>query len=103
MEIEVVQSTEEFVIRANKWCEAELAKFSAKSIFVPAGNTPKPIYQNWETTRPSFLERKTLIQVDDVIEGPHKGLFRNFFEAHLPSYSKQIKFIKESDIALEKP
>ena len=65
-----------------------------KRLFVPAGQTPVPLYEHWEQTKPGFLGGVTLIQIDEVLgEAP---IFKPFFEAHLPSYLSQFEWIKDT-------
>ena len=80
-------------ILANAWCEEQVKLHSPKNVFIPAGNTPVPLYRLWETTRPPYLDKLNFIQVDEVINGPHKGIFKRFFEAHLPGYKNQVRWI----------
>jgi 6-phosphogluconolactonase/glucosamine-6-phosphate isomerase/deaminase len=77
--------------KATDWLEIQTKKTSAKSIYLPAGNTPIPIYQYWESTRPKALETLELLQIDDVAEGPSKDIFLKFFQQNLSHYLKQFK------------
>lgn len=75
------------------WLEKAVAATDAKSVFLPAGNTPIPLYKYWETVRPKFLEGMKFIQVDDILGGERQGYFKNFFLEHLPSYKDQFVWI----------
>lgn len=78
---------------ATKWCEAK----APRSMFLPAGRTPTPLYRLWEKERPSFLKNIPLVQIDDVMNGKGKGQFKRFFEDELPSYLPQFKWIDRAD------
>ncbi len=75
------------------WLEKAVASTNAKSVFLPAGNTPIPLYRYWEKVRPKFLEGLKFIQVDDILAGERRGYFKNFFMEHLPSYKDQFVWI----------
>lgn len=89
-------SAESMVNFVNSWCSSHVELFKAKSLFVPAGQTPVPIYENWEAQRPAWLEGVQLMQVDDVQNGKHKGMFQKFFKEHLPSYFAKIATPEQS-------
>lgn len=90
---------------ASFWVENNLDSMrpekSAQTIFVPAGQTPVSLYQLWEQEKPSYLNSVSLLQVDDVLTGSKRGLFKSFFAEHLPSYQKQIRFIDRGDEAAD--
>ncbi len=83
--------------QASKWLENQVLTKRATSAFLPAGKTPEALYKFWETTRPEWLGRLAFRQIDDVLSGPQAGVFREFFEAHLPSYQSQISWIERAD------
>lgn len=89
---------------ATQWCSEKCRQHTAKRIYLPAGNTPIPLYRHWEKTRPSFLETLTPIQIDDVTNGSQKGLFRRFFEKECPSFAPRMRWIdgppQQADLAL---
>jgi 6-phosphogluconolactonase/glucosamine-6-phosphate isomerase/deaminase len=76
------------------WLENAVRTTQAKSVFLPAGNTPIPIYRYWEKVRPSFLNGLKFVQVDDVLGSVGKDYFKNFFLEHLPSYRDQFVWIE---------
>jgi 6-phosphogluconolactonase/glucosamine-6-phosphate isomerase/deaminase len=96
MDIVSCEGTEGFAKGASDWCARRVAEFDAKSLFVPAGETPLPLYELWEREKPAYLEGLRLVQVDDVLTGAKKGLFRAFLEAKLPSFRAQVDFISEA-------
>lgn len=63
---------------------------------MPAGNTPIPLYENWEKHKPDFLKSLKLIQIDEVLfKKPY--LFQSYFKKNLPSYQNQIDYINEAE------
>ena len=82
---------------AHEWIEREINENQAQSIFIPAGKTPIGLYQHWERNRPAYLERVKLLQIDEVITGPQKGVFKTFFRQYLPTYFKNIQWIGEQE------
>jgi 6-phosphogluconolactonase/glucosamine-6-phosphate isomerase/deaminase len=64
-------------------------------IFLPAGKTPIPLYENWEYDLPDFLEDIVMVQIDEV-SGSHQ--FKEFFEETLPSYKHQFEWIEEESL-----
>lgn len=74
----------------NRWCESSKAEYQAKSLALPTGSTPIPLYKSWETEKPAFLQGLRLSQLDEVITGPETGVFARFFKDSLPSFSKQF-------------
>lgn len=82
---------------ASNWVQERVRRFKAQSIFIPAGNTPIPLYEFWEKERPDFLRNVTFLQIDDVLTGKQKGVFKEFFAKHLPSYRNQIQYIEAAE------
>jgi 6-phosphogluconolactonase/glucosamine-6-phosphate isomerase/deaminase len=85
---------------ASAWLEARTSA-GATSAFLPAGRTPEGLYALWEKERPAWLSRLTLKQIDDVLTGPQAGVFRRFFERHLPSYLSRFEWIERADSAAD--
>lgn len=77
---------QDWVSITNKWIEQKAQQYKAKSLFLPAGETPKELYADWRKHSPGFLEQLHLMQVDDVIDSEKEGLFRKFFREELPLY-----------------
>ena len=75
---------------AYQWTEEKIAEFGATSLYIPAGKTPVQLYLLFEKLRPSWLENKKLIQVDDILDGAEKGKFNKFFAEILKGYYKNI-------------
>lgn len=73
-------------------------------VFVPAGGTPIPLYRRFVAEPSSLLSSLTFVQIDDILTGPQRGIFRKFFEQQLAPFYKQIEWIdfagKSSDVAI---
>ena len=74
----------------NAWGAARKSEYNAKSLYLPTGGTPIPLYKAWEQSHPAFLQGLELCQLDEVITGPETGVFERFFKTSLPSFSKQF-------------
>jgi glucosamine-6-phosphate deaminase len=79
-----------FTQAINRWCESRKAEYGAKSLYLPTGSTPIPLYKAWENEKPAFLQGLALGQLDEVITGPETGVFDRFFKESLPSFAKQF-------------
>ena len=97
MDLVSCKTPDDVVMAANKWCESRVKTTQAGSLFLPAGNTPTPLYQFWERTKPSYLDGRRLLQIDDVLTGPQRGLFRRYFEENLPAFKPQLIEIDRAD------
>ena len=93
MKIVKCKDAQKAAVFANSWCEEQVKLHDSKKLFMPAGSTPVPLYQLWERTRPPYLDKLSFLQVDEVISGPRKGIFKRFLEEHLPDYKNQIRWI----------
>lgn len=71
---------------SNEWLIDRFERYSARSLYLPAGETPKALYADWRLRAPEALHRMDLYQVDDVREGPKAGLFAKFFREELPGF-----------------
>lgn len=65
---------------------------------MPAGETPRVLYEQWQKADPDFLKGMTLIQIDDVVSGRKKDMFKHFFFEHLPRYQKQFVFFNDGEM-----
>ncbi len=78
---------------------ANLDKKRKLKVFLPAGNTCRPIYESWAKNVPNFLERIEPYQIDEILDG--KSQFAQFFSNHLPiPVSKIDKGNVTCDLAL---
>lgn len=91
-----VSGPNEFAQAAAQWCRDSVAKYNAKSIFVPAGQTPVALYELWEREMPSYLKGIELLQIDEVLAKEASGLFRSFLETHLAKHQAQLRFIDDA-------
>lgn len=82
---------------ASNWVQQKTFEQDARSAFLPAGKTPEGLYQLWEHEQPAWLKALSLLQIDDVLTGPERGVFRRFFETRLPSYRSQFQWIDQAD------
>ncbi len=92
MKKKIVQDQKEWALNASSWVDEKVKTYGAKSIYIPAGETPKLLYKDWETRKPDVLSRLKMIQIDDVQDGPKKDLFKTFFYEELPSYADRIEY-----------
>src|SRR3954469_22185220 len=82
---------------AANWCRDKIIQTQARSIYVPAGKTPESLYKVWTVERPSYLNGVDLLQIDDVLTGEKRGMFKKFFDEHLPGYESQMKYIEAAN------
>lgn len=90
MELSTFTDTRHAAELADGWCRQKIAATGATSLFVPAGSSVLELYALWEETRPDYLNGMSLVQVDDVSDGPGQGMFLDFLYEQLPSYRDQI-------------
>ena len=95
MEVQTCLDQKAWILAINDWLADRKQRYSARRLFVPAGQTPVPLYAQWEKDHPEFLSDLHLLQVDEVLGRP--PVFRIFLAEHLPSYVGQIEFIEQAD------
>ncbi len=93
MEFKICKDHEELTQETSSWCHNKVQATGAKSLYLPAGNTPVPIYKEWTQRPPLFLQKLSLIQIDDIITGPKAGIFKSFFLQNLPGHESQFRWI----------
>jgi 6-phosphogluconolactonase/glucosamine-6-phosphate isomerase/deaminase len=93
----VVQGQNEWVLAAARWLDEKQSQYKASSLYVPAGETPKPIYRDWESRKPDYLNKIKMIQIDDVLDGDKKNVFKQFFHDELPSYASRIEYFETGE------
>jgi glucosamine-6-phosphate deaminase len=96
MKLVVCDNNEEMTHLVADWCSEHIATHHARTVFLPAGNTPIALYERWEKQRPEEIKNLRLIQIDDVLSGPKAGMFKQFFEDHLPSFRDQFEWIESA-------
>lgn len=64
-------------------------------VFVPAGNTPTPLYRRFCLEPTGLLRSLKFMQIDEILDGPQKGVFRRYFEKELAPFCKwgQLEWI----------
>lgn len=82
---------------ANAWLADQKEEFKARSVYLPAGETPRALYKDWQAHERAFLKGMTFVQIDDVVSGRKKDMFKNFFCENLPEYKNQFVFFKDGD------
>ncbi len=90
MELQYFKDYHELSAAAHQWVLENIRTWQASSIYIPAGGTPKGLYQLWEQSDKAWAKDVSLVQIDDVITGEKKDLFKQFFDEHLPSFTDQI-------------
>jgi 6-phosphogluconolactonase/glucosamine-6-phosphate isomerase/deaminase len=96
MKFQKFSGDEGLVEAVNAWGEDRAKKYSAKTLFLPTGGTPVPLYKAWEANPPAFLRGLKLSQLDEVVSGPETGVFERFFAESLPTFASQ--FMKFNDV-----
>ena len=98
MELIVCEGEGEFVETVSEWCRTQIQQYHAQSVFIPAGRTPESLYQYWEESHPPYLKGLKLIQIDDVLTGDKRHIFKKFFKQFLPSYQQAIQWIEDGEV-----
>lgn len=91
------QDQNEWILHVSNWLNEKQSVYHAKSIYIPAGETPKAIYRDWEQRKPQVLGQLKLIQIDDVLQGEKKNLFKRFFYDELPTYAPRIEYFENGE------
>jgi 6-phosphogluconolactonase/glucosamine-6-phosphate isomerase/deaminase len=104
MRLQICKDESSWLKFANDWLQNRITKLKVKSVYLPAGDTPRPLYSNWEAQKPAFLDLIQFIQIDDVATGSKRGIFKDFFCKELPTFKNQIHFFdqgqEQADLAL---
>ncbi len=95
MELKICKDSEEMAHETSSWCVDKIKTTQAQSLYLPAGNTPIPVYQHWTKNPPDFLSQLQLIQIDDVVTGSKAGIFKQFLIQHLPKQKDHFRWIGE--------
>jgi 6-phosphogluconolactonase/glucosamine-6-phosphate isomerase/deaminase len=93
--LRVCKDATELVSEVEAWLFREIKRTRARSIFIPAGNTPLPLYARWEHSKPAVLQGIKLCPVDEVTTGPGAGVFGRFFSRARPSYAHALHPVME--------
>ena len=82
----MILTPKDWIRVANSWLTEKVLRYDASSSYVPAGESPKPLFTDWTERPHPALPYLDLYQVDDVIDGPGKDMFARFFSATLPQW-----------------
>ncbi len=88
MELLPGKGIDHWVEQAHQWFMNAYTLDGCRSFYLPAGQTPVPLYQYWQEYLPDFLGQCRLLQIDDVMTGSKKNLFSSFFKEHLSVFQK---------------
>lgn len=98
----VVCDTEDQVSEeAYRWLERSVAQTHARSVFLPAGQTARPLYRLLEERKPEWFKALSLVPVDDIMSGESKHRFAAFFKTELPSFQSQLVSIENRQNGVE--
>jgi 6-phosphogluconolactonase/glucosamine-6-phosphate isomerase/deaminase len=95
MRIEIGKDENDWVDRIWTWVHSQVK--SQARVFVPAGGTPTPLYRQWVKKPSEHLKSLRLIQIDDILTGPQRGTFKQFFAAEMAPYLDQFEWIDRAD------
>ncbi len=101
MNLIVCPDEKAWLLAIDSWFRENLTATKAKRIFLPAGETPRPLYRDWQTRQPAYLRGLTFVQLDEITGGEKKNIFRHFFQETLPAYSEQFEFIDDAEKGAE--
>jgi 6-phosphogluconolactonase/glucosamine-6-phosphate isomerase/deaminase len=90
MNKQIFNGDQGLVQAVNSWCADRVERYSAKTLFLPTGSTPIPLFRAWQNDPPKALRGLRLSQLDEVITGPETGVFKRFFQDMLPAFSSQF-------------
>lgn len=91
MKTELFAGDQGLVSAVNQWINNRVDQYQAKSLALPTGGTPVPLYKAWEKDPPACLRGLELSQLDEVVTGPQTGVFEQFFKDSLPSFKNQFR------------
>jgi 6-phosphogluconolactonase/glucosamine-6-phosphate isomerase/deaminase len=95
MRIQVGKDDKAWVEQIWFWVHSQVAP--GQRVFVPAGNTPIAAYQRWSETPSELLRSLRFVQIDEVLTGPQRGVFKRFFIDHLAPFAAQFEWIENAD------
>ncbi len=95
MRIQVGKSENEWLGLIWRWVHSEVK--TQQRVFVPAGNTPLPVYRHWTRSPSPHLRTLRFLQIDDILSGPRRGSFRQFLETELAPFRTQFEWIEHAD------
>lgn len=78
--------TTNWIGKTNSWLMMKASEYRARSLYLPAGETPKALYAQWTGYPHPALNELTLYQLDEIISGEKSGMFAWFFRKHLSGW-----------------
>lgn len=73
------------------WLHTEVSM--GDRLFLPAGNTPLPLYRRCIAEPTPLLKSLRMMQIDEIISGPMKGFFRQFLEKEMAPFIRQMEWV----------
>lgn len=71
---------------------------SGSRVFLPAGGTPTPLYKRFcQNPSDPLLRSLHFMQIDEIVDGPKQGYFRQYFEREMAPFLEQMEWIGEAD------
>lgn len=106
MKHEICKDENEWVNCANNWLLKQCAALSLVSdkqhapntirLFLPAGETPRPLYRSWRENPQLITDQITFVQIDEILD-TNRNTFRNFLLDELPMFNKRFEFIEAAE------
>jgi glucosamine-6-phosphate deaminase len=98
MKIYELSHTLEWTKTADSVIRTKVRDHKAKRLFLPAGETPVPLYSCWKEQPPlEFDQIQTFVQLDEILRVDHSQTFQSFFEVHLPQYCGRFEWIDDAE------
>ncbi len=95
MRIEIGKDENDWIEKVWAWVHSQTLK--GQRVFLPAGGTPSPAFARWTAKPSAHLKSLRFVQIDDILNGPMRGHFRQFFEKELTQYLAQFEWIDKAD------
>lgn len=96
MNLIVCKDETHWVRTVNSILLEKIDRYTVRTMFLPAGETPVPLYRDWSKSEPTFLKNLTLLQIDEILTGSKRGCFQNFFRDHLKNYVSRMEWIQSA-------
>ncbi len=98
MNFEVCKNEREWIDCANDWLHQQSRNITPRPfrLFVPAGETPRPLYRSWRANPQLVDESIRLVQVDEILQNSERP-FQKFFLDELPMFTPRFEFIETAE------
>lgn len=73
------------------WFHTELQ--NSQRVFIPSGATALPFYRKMSENPSTLLKSLSFVQLDEILTGPLRGSFKNFFQQHLSTFKDQFEWV----------